>query len=449
MIERKFAARWIAWLEAPQDAAALGVVRFLVGCLVAVSAARLLIYGWVDSFFVTPRFHFKHWGFDWVPVPGPFAVHVLVWATLALGVLVALGLFHRVAVVLLAGLFTWVQLLDATNYLNHYYLVSLLLALMALMPLGGTLGLDALIWPAKRVTALPRWMTVLLRFQVGIVYLFAAKAKLGSDWLLHAQPLNIWLAARADTPLVGPWLGRWEVALAMSWAGFLFDGTIVLWLSLARTRAAAFAVLVLFHAVTGYLFPIGMFPVIMVCATTVFFPSDWPRRFLGRVADPPAIPPSRLRPGSLALLAAYAAVQILVPLRAHLYGGNVLWHEQGMRFAWRVLTREKNAAVTYHLEDRATGRTWFVRPRKYLDARQEREFGTQPDLILQLAHHIARDAGPGVSVRAEVLVSLNGRRPQLLVDPAIDLTQVEDGVARATWVLPAPEESPPRLGFRK
>ena len=73
----------------------------------------------------------------------------------------------------------------------------------------------------------------------------------------------------------------------------------------------------------------------------------------------------------------------------------------------------------------------------------------QPDLILQLAHHIQKDfraKGLGeVEVRVQALVSLNGRRLAPLIDPRVDLSQVSDGLWRATWILPAPAAPPPRI----
>lgn len=73
----------------------------------------------------------------------------------------------------------------------------------------------------------------------------------------------------------------------------------------------------------------------------------------------------------------------------------------------------------------------------------------QPDLILELAHHVRDDFerrgyGP-VEVRAEALVSLNGRRLSPLIDPTVDLATVEDGLGQARFVLPAPSEPPPHL----
>jgi hypothetical protein len=146
---------------------------------------------------------------------------------------------------------------------------------------------------------------------------------------------------------------------------------------------------------------------------------------------------------------AYGIFQVFFPLRTHLYGGNVLWHEQGMRFSWRVMAREKNGSVLFVVRNRETGREWHVPPRQYLTALQEREMSVQPDLILQLAHRIARDfeaQGKGsVAVYADARVSLNGRAAEVLVDPGVDLSREEDGLGPKRWILAAPDSPPVRL----
>jgi hypothetical protein len=74
---------------------------------------------------------------------------------------------------------------------------------------------------------------------------------------------------------------------------------------------------------------------------------------------------------------------------------------------------------------------------------------TQPDLILQLARHIARERGQRlghpVEVYADAIASLNGRPAERLVDPGVDLAQVEDGLGAKPWILPAPKAAPPAL----
>jgi hypothetical protein len=208
-----------------------------------------------------------------------------------------------------------------------------------------------------------------------------------------------------------------------------------------------------------------MFPFIMTAAALVFFEPSWPRRLARRVKAlltrrpvapeaPVAAVSMQRAPGrkawvALGVAAAYGLLQVSLPLRTHLYGGNVLWHEQGMRFSWRVMAREKNGSVTFMVRNPATGREWVVSPRQYLNRLQEKEMSVQPDLILQLARRIARDfeaqgQGP-VEVRADARVSLNGRPAALLVDPEVDLAREVDGLTPKPWILPAPDSPPIRL----
>jgi hypothetical protein len=96
----------------------------------------------------------------------------------------------------------------------------------------------------------------------------------------------------------------------------------------------------------------------------------------------------------------------------------------------------------------------MITPDVYLTALQEREMGTQPDLIVQLAHHIREDMERrglvDVEVRADVLASLNGRPMARLLDPDVDLSRIEnDPFAPAPWILPAPTDTPPTLAPRR
>jgi hypothetical protein len=208
-----------------------------------------------------------------------------------------------------------------------------------------------------------------------------------------------------------------------------------------------------------------MFPFLMSTAALVFFSPSWPRpwlerwRRLLRRSDAPRAAPAReahaprVSPGwrraGLSLVAAYCLFQALFPLRHYLYPGNVLWDEQGMRWAWKVMVREKHGSVTYRVRFTDSGKELQINPRRYLDPRQAREMSGQPDLIAQLARHIAgefgrRGRGP-VEVRAEALVSLNGRPARPMIDPARDLARVDDSLAPADWILPAPVGAPIRL----
>ncbi len=448
--------RLLASAHREQDALGLAAFRVLFGVLVAVSAIRFELNGWVDQCFVRPHFFFHYWGFEWVRPGSPAVMHGLFALMAVCGVLVALGALYRVAAVTFFLVFTYVELIDVTNYLNHYYLVSLLALLISVLPLHAHASVDAWLRPKIARATLPSWMTWLLRFQVGVVYFFAAIAKAQPDWLLHGQPLSIWLAARTDTTVIGPLLALPFAAIAMSWGGFLYDLTIPLWLSLKKTRGLAYALVLGFHGAVGVLFPIGMFPFIMIVATTVFFEPGWPRRLLALARVEPGAPvspePRRTSRVVLALVALHVLVQVVMPLRTFAYGGDVLWHEQGMRWSWRVLVREKNGAVTFRVRARGWPRERLVSADRYLNEAQEREMSQQPDLILQLAHHLRDElrarGDEDVEVRVDALVSLNGRPMAPMIDPDVDLAQVEDSLLRATWITEAPGGDPPTLSPR-
>jgi vitamin K-dependent gamma-carboxylase len=437
--------------------ASLVAFRVLMGLVLFASTVRFLANGWVERFYLAPRFHFTYWGLDWVqPLPG-WGMYAAFGLLAFLALCITVGFCYRAAVAAFLVLFTYVELIDVAMYLNHYYLVSLLCALMLVLPLHRAGSVDVLLRPGLRRDTLPAWALWCLRAQVGLVYVFAGVAKMGEDWLVHAQPLNLWLTSRVDLPLVGSHLDAWPVAAAMSWGGLLFDTTIVLWLLWKPTRPYAFAVLIGFHAVVGWLFPIGMFPFIMVVAATVFLAPDWPLRVraaLRRLPMPRSEAPRPFVAWPRVVTIAFCALlalQIAMPLRGALYGGDVLWHEQGMRWSWRVMVREKNGAVLYRVT-LPDGREHHVTPTRYLTRHQEREMTGQPDLILALAHHIRDDyAERGVApveVRVDALSSLNGRAPSRLIDPSIDLCTVQDGLAPAPWVLPRPDVAPVKLGTK-
>jgi vitamin K-dependent gamma-carboxylase len=449
---------------APSDLGWLCAFRALYGLAMCISMLRFIGYGWIDEYFVRPRFHFSYWGFSWVEPLSRSSMYGLAWVLAVLALAVAAGFCFRISAVLFVIGFTYLQLIDVATYLNHYYLASLLGLLLAIAPANRAASIDALLRPGiRRKNAASLWL-YLFRFQVGVVYTFAGLAKANADWLFRAQPLSIWLGSHTDMPVLGPLFAHDFAPFAMSWAGFLFDTTIAWWLLFSKTRPFAFLAVIAFHSLTSALFPIGMFPVIMVLSALVFFPPDWPGRLLAKLSAvmgrkarheqvlervSPIVASPRLRALALAITAAYCVFQLVFPLRFLAYGDDVRWHEQGMRFSWRVMVREKNGSITYVVRQKETGRIWHVSPRAYLTSLQEREMSGQPDLILQLAHYIREDFarrghGP-VEVRVDALVSLNGRRIAPLIDPNVDLVTVRDGFGKASWILAAPRESAPLI----
>ena len=110
--------------------------------------------------------------------------------------------------------------------------------------------------------------------------------------------------------------------------------------------------------------------------------------------------------------------------------------------------RTKRAEALFTVTDPASGQTWTVDPKGYLEARQLMKMSTHPDMILQFSHYLAelkrREGYENVEVRARVMASLNGRKPQLLIDPSADLAKEQLNLRKAKWILPLTEPLPPR-----
>lgn len=444
-------------LTEPISSAPLAVFRIVFGAVLLASVARFALRGWIHELYVAPAYHFTYWGFGWVQPLGEAGMYALfaVMALAAAGVM--LGWRYRLSAVVFFLTFTYAELIDKANYLNHYYFVSVVAFLLIWLPAGRRFSLDALRRPALRAATVPAWTVGALRLQLGLVYVFAGIAKLHPEWLLDAMPLRLWLPAHAHLPLVGGLLAEPATAYLMSWGGALYDLTIPFLLLSARTRPLAYAAVVGFHLTTAALFPIGMFPYIMIACTLVFFPARFHDALLGRLggllrrigaARPSSLVATAYRFGPRArwavgaLFAAHFALQVVIPLRSLAYPGDLFWTEQGFRFSWRVMLMEKAGYAVFDVHDPQSGRTWEVAPYEHLTPNQEKMMATQPDMILQFAHHLEalyRAQGlDDVSVSARAYVTLNGRPSRLLVDPDVDLTRIATGPQPRSWVLPPP-----------
>jgi len=444
---------------APVDIASLAFFRVAFGAVMVWEVYRYFSKGWIASYYINPEFHFTYYGFGWVkPWPGDgMYVHFAVLGLAAAGI--TLGLFYRLSAVVFFLGFTYVFLLDQARYLNHFYLISLIAFLLIFLPVHRALSLDARLRPGLRSDTAPAWALWLMRAQVGIPYFYGGLAKLNGDWL-RAEPIRGWLASRPDFPVIGRFFTDEWMVYAFAYGGLLLDLLIVPLLLWKPTRPYAFAAGLVFHGTNAVLFRIGIFPWMMMAATTIFFAPDWPRRvgLMQKRAEARSQPRKRGRTHArtegtprthrltLAAAGAWVVLQLLVPLRHFLYPGNVSWTEEGHRFSWHMKLRDKEARARFTVTDPADGTSWTVRPGEYLTRLQTSKMGGQPDMILQFAHHVAqesREAGrAAVQVRARVMASLNGREPQLLVDPEVDLSAQPRSLRRASWIVPLHQPLP-------
>ncbi len=432
-------------LFAPIDIAALVYFRIVFGAIMLWEVWRYFSHGWIARYYIHPTFHFTYDGFQWIqPWPG-IGMYLHFYVLGALAICIMLGLWYRLSTTLFFLGFTYVFLLEQARYLNHFYLICLLSLLMIVIPAHRAVSIDAWWRPSRSSHTAPAWALWLLRAQIGIAYVYGGLAKLNADWL-RGEPMRMWLARRTDFPVIGPLFTEEWMVFLFSYGGLLIDLLVVPLLLYRRTRVFAFAAAVVFHLLNAQLLRIGIFPWFMIAATLLFFPPQWPRLGgLWGAAPPPSGPAAaaRLSQGqrlTLWLIAAYLTVQLVLPFRHLLYPGNVNWTEEGHRFAWHMKLRSKKGKTRFFALDPASQRTWEINPRDYLTRWQRRKMSIRPGMILQLSHHLAqelREQGyEQIEIRVYATASLNGRAPQLLIDPLVDLAAQPRTWRHKTWIKP-------------
>ena len=447
--------RWRSFYKADVHIAPLAVLRVAFGGIMLISVVRFLLKGWVYAFYIKPKFHFTFYGFDWVKPLGATGMYVLFAILIIAAIMVTIGLFYRAAITAFFFCFTYVELIDKTTYLNHYYFISIMAFLMIWVPANRYFSADAWRNPNMLATHVPAWVINIFKLQLLLVYFFAGVSKLNYDWLISAMPLRIWLPASSHLPIIGGLLTQLWVAYAFSWFGALFDLFIGFLLLKAETRKVAYLLVIIFHLATAFLFKIGMFPYIMIAVTIIFFSADTHLRiiaFLRRVFFLPK--PLQKRKQSLSsyqlsalklklvygILVLYFTIQLLLPFRFLLYPGKLYWTEEGYRFSWRVMLMEKAGTAFFHIKDPATGKRSEIVNSQYLTSFQETQMSTQPDMILQFAHFLAqqyRDKGinnPIVTV--ESYVTLNGSGSRLYIDSTVNLANEQETFGAKKWILP-------------
>ncbi|PKD44470.1 HTTM domain-containing protein [Rhodohalobacter barkolensis] len=438
------------------DAAPLAVFRIFFGLLMLISIIRFAANGWIHKLYIEPEFFFSYYGFEWVQPLGEWTYLIFIICG-ASAIFVSLGYHYRVAIITFFLSFTYIELMDKTTYLNHYYFISILSFLMIFLPAHAYYSIDARRNEALRASRVPSWSIDSIKLLLGIVYFYAGLAKLNSDWLLRAMPLEIWLPSKYSLPLLGDLFQQSWTHYAFSWAGAIYDLTIPFLLLMKRTRLIAFGLVVIFHVLTRVLFPIGMFPYIMIVSALIFFDANLHHRILRIVSNWFSISKSYfdnsrsysfskpwLKKGTVTIISIFFLVQLLVPFRYLLYPGELFWTEQGYRFSWRVMLMEKTGYANFRVEDRGNGQSFYVDNNEFLTPFQEKQMSTQPDFILEYAHHLEKHyqskgiEDPGIYV--ESYVALNGRGSQPYVRDDVDLTEINQSFKHRTWLYPFNDE---------
>lgn len=338
-----------------------------LGLLLAVEAFRYIFLGWVESHFIDQQFFFPHWGgvleMDLAPM--------LMYPCFILLGLAGLALYLErwknwaLAISLLGwGLIFWV---DKTHYLNHFYFLFLVLLIRLIVDLLAGKS-------SESFSNVPPWMPSLW-LMIGLVYIFAGIAKLNFDWWNHGEPLGQWLQSRHGSHGIPQLLLNKETIIFLARSTALFEIIFPFLMFFRRVKFPALGVMTLFHLLNAYLWNIGIFPFLMILLLAIYLPQQ--KLLLQALRSQLHSMPKGLSGG----LAVFFALQILLPLRHHFIPGNVLWTEEGHRYAWRMKLRGKSVALRMfiHEGDNSIRQVDWSRG---LSPRQIMAVSKQPDMML-------------------------------------------------------------------
>ncbi len=434
------------YLKQPVDIAPLVSFRLLFGLLGMGGLIWSIAKGDIQKRYWEPNFFFDYYGFEWLPYLGDIGIVVVYFVAIVAALGVFLGLFYRYALALFALSFSYLHTVDATNFINHYYLIWVLSVYLFLSPANRAFSLDIRRGASVELGQIPRYYLLVFQIQLAIVYTFAGLAKLNSDWIFKAMPMKIWLLQHSDFPLLGAWFKENWVHYAASWGAVVYDLSIAFWLFWPKTRVLAYLVVLLFHLFTWALFDIGLFPPLMIIATLLFFSPDWHRKLQQGLAMPgvaiAAYGMTALEKWKIRFLLIFISFQLLIPCRHWFLGGRQLaWRQEYMRYGWRVMLVEHEGLAQIKVYAQSDQRIWEVDPRDFLTAYQIKRMSVQPEHLRQFAHYLAEEYQARYqleerpAVRAKLLVSMNGRLSRPLVDPQVDLAQEPARWTPQPWIL--------------
>ena len=125
--------------------APLVVFRILFGIMMFISTFRFINKGWVKDLYVLPKYHFTYYGFDWIKPFSENGMMCLFIILLVTSILITIGFLYRFSIITFFLTFTYIELIDKTNYLNHYYFISIIAFILIFLPANKYLSIDVFI----------------------------------------------------------------------------------------------------------------------------------------------------------------------------------------------------------------------------------------------------------------------------------------------------------------
>lgn len=423
------------------DNSSLIVFRLFFGALIFLESFGAILTGWVKRTLIEPQFTFNFIGFDWLqPLPG-YWMYVYYAVMGILGIFVMIGYKYKWSMLSFAVLWAGTYFMQKSSYNNHYYFLMILSAVMVVMPANRYASVDARQNPEIKSNSMPNWCRWFFFMQLFILYTYASIAKIYPDWLDLSVP-ELLMKSKKNYVLVGNLLQERFMHYLIAYGGILFDGLIVPLLLWKPTRKFAFFASIFFHLFNSFIFQVGIFPYLSLAFAVFFFePQVIQKLFLKRKPfySEASIKIPKQALAFKTIFVIYFIIQVALPLRHHFIPGDVLWTEEGHRLSWRMMLRSKSGNTNFRVVDKATNTVIAIKLSDYLTKKQIRSVSAKPDVMWQFAQrlkHIYAEKGIDIEVYVRAFVSVNGKPSKQLIDPKVDLANVEwNHFKHHNWIL--------------
>lgn len=434
--------KFLDWCNTPTSSKQLGIFRILFGIIAMIEVVYYYRVGYVQNIFIAPKLLFSY---DFFPVAVlPEGIMNLLVGGLALSsVLIILGLYFRWAMAYFFLVFTYIFLLDQSNYNNHFYLFSLISFLLCFTNADASYSLTKSRWALQ----IPQWQIRIFQFQIGVVLFFGGVAKINPFWF-DFHPITEFLSVRAEDSGLA-FLNHTVTHYVLMIGGLVFDLAAVFLLLMKRTRMLGLLLAIFFNVANSWLFDdIGSFPLFMLFSLLLFLDDEE----LNRLPLPrqktikSAFKPNSLKRISGGLILVYILLQMTVPLRHFLYPGYPDWTGEGQRFAWRMKIQHRTFdRITFSLTSKEVDFEEILLPEQHITLHQYTQMANSPQMLVQFAEYaegLAKKRNPKMHfmVKCKAKVKFNGSEYVNIFAPNLDIlnaSRTHDSYN--DWIEPMPK----------
>lgn len=460
----------------------VSVFRIIFGSFMIYQMFSYFSLDYTYQFMAGPEILFPYRGFTFLePLPLGIlkGIHV---GLLISAVLITLGFWYRYAMIFFFLGFSYFSFIDKTLFNNHIYLISLLAFVLIFIEADKKYSLRSKRSDKKLSDKIPAWNQYILIFLISLPYFFGGIAKLSSNWL-NTNLTQIMITESKDS-FLKDFFSENILINMFTYGGIIYDLSIVFLLLYKRTRMLGVLLVIIFnYANNTILFnDIGIFPMLMVSSTILFFNASKAGKFIDslfakkkpiklgkiksvrskkKIRQKQSLASSQIMVASGVnqvwsyrrkitgcCIGLFVIFHLLIPFRYVLLTDNPEWTGLGSRFAWRMKMQSREIKTfNMTLTDRISGASGEIDFRSFLSANQLIHIVEDPYNFIHFAKylHPMVEKKYGIDdpkITVEIKVSFNGLQTQYMISPTADLIRLDESpFAENSWITPFKKNS--------